>query len=219
MKRILCYGDSNTFGYDPVTGNRYPSHVRWTGRLQELLGAEYCVVEEGCNGRTTCFTDPQEEWKNGLYYLKPCLNSQKPLDVVIMMLGTNDLKTMYHASPEKIAQGAALLVDEILSFTKEKQGYQPDIVLVSPPEIGSDIVNSSFQESFDSSAVWRSKELPELYKKIAGEKGCIFLNAAAHVNPSEADSLHLMPDAHEILAKKLAQIIQNIDFSSITDKF
>lgn len=217
MKRILCYGDSNTFGYDPVTGNRYPSHIRWTGCLQELLGPEFCVVEEGCNGRTAYYTDPQEEWKNGFYYLKPCLNSQKPLDVVIIMLGTNDLKTMYQPSADEIAQGAALLVDTILEFTREKQGYQPAIVLVSPPEIGSGIEESSFQRSFDSSAILRSKELPDYYRRIAGEKDCIFFNAAEYVNPSEADSVHLMPEAHKILAEKFAQIVQSL-YPSNADK-
>lgn len=208
MKRILCYGDSNTFGYDPVTGKRYSPNIRWTGRLQQLLGKDYCVVEEGCNGRTTVFTDPEAEWKNGLYYLKPCLNSQKPLDAVILMLGTNDMKTVYHATAKEIAEGAALLVDTILSFTKEKQGYQPVVILVSPPEIAPNITNCSFRNSFDSSAVSRSKELAGYYREIAGEKGCIFFDAAKYVNPSEADSLHLMPEAHAILAEKFAQIIQ-----------
>lgn len=207
MKRILCYGDSNTFGYDPVTGKRYPPNVRWTGRLQQLLGQNYCVVEEGCNGRTTVFTDPNEAWKNGLYYLKPCLNSQKPLDFVILMLGTNDMKTMYHATAKEIAEGAALLVDTILNFTKEKQGYEPTIILVSPPEIGPDIIKASFRHSFDSSAVLRSRELSGYYQAVAREKGCIFFDAANYVYPSEADSLHLMPEAHAVLAEKFAQLI------------
>ena len=78
MKTILCYGDSNTYGYDPSTGFRYPADVRWTGVLKRLLGPDYTLIEEGCNGRTTVFDDPLEGWKNGLDYLKPCLNSHHP---------------------------------------------------------------------------------------------------------------------------------------------
>ena len=104
MKTILCYGDSNTYGYNPANGLRYPKSVRWTGRLQELLGNNYMIIEEGCNGRTTIFDDPIDGWKNGLNYLKPCLNSHKPVDIVILMLGSNDLKQTFHASAEEIAK-------------------------------------------------------------------------------------------------------------------
>ena len=90
MKTVLCYGDSNTYGYDPRSGLRYPASVRWTCRLATLLGPDYHVIEEGCNGRTTVFDDPIEGWKNGLGYLKPCLNSHKPVDIVILMLGPED---------------------------------------------------------------------------------------------------------------------------------
>ena len=86
MTTILCYGDSNTYGYNPVNGLRYPKDVRWTGVLQKLLGEQYAVIEEGCNGRTTVFEDIAEPWKAGLGYLKPCLNTHKPIDFVIMML-------------------------------------------------------------------------------------------------------------------------------------
>ena len=96
MKTVLCYGDSNTFGYIPETGMRYPRDIRYPGRLKKLLGDEYDVIEEGCNGRTTIHDDPVDGWKNGLDYLKPCLNSHKPVDFVILMLGSNDLKATFH---------------------------------------------------------------------------------------------------------------------------
>ena len=105
MTTILCYGDSNTYGYNPVNGLRYPKDVRWTGVLQKMLGEEYEVIEEGCNGRTTVFEDAKEPWKAGLGYLRPCLNTHKPIDFVIMMLGSNDLKRMFHASAQEIADG------------------------------------------------------------------------------------------------------------------
>jgi lysophospholipase L1-like esterase len=92
MKAILCYGDSNTWGYDPVTKGRFPRDMRWTGVLRQSLGDDYLVIEEGLNGRTTVWDDPIEGYKNGAAYLVPCLTTHRPLDLVIIMLGTNDLK-------------------------------------------------------------------------------------------------------------------------------
>ncbi len=206
-KTILCYGDSNTYGFDPRTGFRYPENIRWTGRLATLLGTEYRVIEEGCNGRTTVFDDPLEGWKNGLDYLKPCLNSHKPVDLVILMLGSNDLKETFHASPQAIADGAGVLVETIREFTKEKQGFIPQIILVSPPEIGENIRNSAFFGSFLENAIERSRQFPDCYKKIADRYDCIFLDAAKHIRPSETDSLHLDPKGHEKLATVLYETI------------
>ena len=208
MKTILCYGDSNTYGYDPSNGLRYPQDVRWTGRLQALLGKEYRVIEEGCNGRTTVFDDPLEGWKNGLSYLRPCLNSHKPVDIIILMLGSNDLKESFHASAEQIADGAATLVKVIQDFTSEKQGFVPQIILVSPPEIGEKICSSPFYGAFLENAIERSREFPEWYRKVAEEYGCVFFNAAEHVKASPVDSLHLSPKAHGKLAEELRKIIK-----------
>lgn len=210
MKTILCYGDSNTYGYNPSNGFRYPENVRWTGRLQSILGDGYKIIEEGCNGRTTIFDDPLEGWKNGLGYLRPCLNSHKPVDIVIMMLGSNDLKETFHASPQQIANGAAKLVNVIQDFTTEKQGFLPQIILVSPPEIGEDICNSSFYGSFHENAINRSREFPKWYRMVAEEYHCIFLDAAEHIKPSKEDSLHLSPEGHAVLAQELAKVVCRI---------
>ncbi|MBQ9959278.1 MAG: acylhydrolase, partial [Oscillospiraceae bacterium] len=95
-KRILCYGDSNTWGYIGGVGERFGRDVRWTGRLQTLLGSDYTVIEEGLNSRTTVWDDPVEMHKNGYTYLMPCLQTHRPLDLVIIMLGTNDLERRFH---------------------------------------------------------------------------------------------------------------------------
>ena len=209
MKTVLCYGDSNTYGYNPSNGLRYPEDIRWTGRLKALLGDEYRVIEEGCNGRTTIFDDPLEGWKNGLDYLRPCLNSHKPVDIVILMLGSNDLKEIFCASPEQIAEGVKMLVRVIQDFTKEKQGFEPQIILVSPPEIGEGIRHSAFYGSFHENAVSRSREFPQWYRKVAKEHHCIFFNAAEHIQPSKEDSLHLSPEAHVRLAEELKNIVKD----------
>lgn len=210
MKTILCYGDSNTYGYNPSNGMRFGEDIRWTGRLKMLLGDSYMVIEEGCNGRTTIFDDPVEGWKNGLTYLRPCLNSHKPVDVVILMLGSNDLKENFHADAEKIAYGAGELVKVIQTFTEEKQGYTAKIILVSPPELGENIRTSPFYGSFTEEAVGRSREFPKWYRQVAEELNCVFFNAAEYIRPSEEDSLHLTPDAHARLAEELCKVVREV---------
>ncbi len=205
---ILCYGDSNTYGYDPRDGFRYPLSVRWTGLLQQELGPAYRVIEEGCNGRTTVYDDPVDNWKNGLSYLKPSLNSHKPVDIVILMLGSNDLKEVFHLTPAEIAEGAATLVRTIQEFTEEKQVFQPRIILVSPPEIGPGIRNSVFYGRFQEDAVARSRQFPAYYQEVARKYGCSYQNAAEWVRASEIDSLHLDPEGHRIMAEKLAEAVR-----------
>lgn len=210
---ILCYGDSNTYGYVPETGLRYPRNVRYPGVLQEILGDEYVIIEEGCNGRTTIHDDPVDGWKNGLDYLRPCLNSHKPIDIVILMLGSNDLKATFHLTARQIAEGAGILVDVIKEFTLEKQGFIPKIILVSPPEIGPGIKSSPFYGAFYESAVEESKKFPENYRKVAEDKGCIFFDAAKYIYPSTFDSLHLTPEGHRVLAEKLSEVMQSVNLS------
>lgn len=208
-KTILCYGDSNTYGYIPENGMRYPKEIRYPGKLQILLGDDYHVIEEGCNGRTTIHDDPQDGWKNGLDYLRPCLNSHKPVDIVVLMLGTNDLKDTFHLSAKEIADGAGILVKVIKEFCSEEQGFVPKIILVSPPEIGAGMRNSPFFSSFSEDPIERSKQFKKYYKEVAETKGCIFFDAAKYIYPSEVDSLHLTPEGHATLAEKLKEVIQN----------
>ena len=210
VKSVLCYGDSNTYGYDPKSGGRYPGNVRWTGILKNLLGPGYRIIEEGCNGRTTVITDPEEPWKNGESYLRACLNTHKPVDIVILMLGSNDLKKAYNASPKDIAAGAGKLVSIIKEFCGRKQSFIPQIILVSPPHIGEGIESSAFSHSFAYDAVERSKGLAPEYERTAKELGCIFLDAAAVAEASEEDSLHLSAESHRALAAALSRKIAEI---------
>lgn len=207
MKTVLCYGDSNTYGFNPLNGLRYPKEVRWTGRLQQLLGENYTIIEEGCNGRTTIFEDPVEGWKRGLDYLRPCLNTHKPVDIVILMLGTNDLKELFAADAVDVAGGADILVGVIQEFSQQKQGFAPEIILVSPPWIEEGVCDSPFSRSFGIRAVEESRKLARHYKEVADKRGCIFLDAALHIKPSEADCVHLGPEGHAVLAEKLANVV------------
>ena len=210
MTRVLCYGDSNTFGYNPADGMRFPEDIRWTGRLATLLGDGYRIIEEGCNGRTTVYDDPVEPWKNGLPYLRPCLHSHRPVDIVILLLGSNDLKDAFGLSPEDIAKGAGTLVKAIQGFTIEKQGFVPEIILVSPPEIGHGIRKSAFYGQFKEDAIHRSRQFPQHYRKIASIYGCVFFDSSEWVQPSGIDSLHLDEEGHSVLAGKLCEVIKGL---------
>lgn len=132
MKTILCYGDSNTYGLKSDLVSRYPRNVRWTGILQEKLGSEYYVIEEGLGGRTTVWDDPVEDYKNGKKYLLPCLDSHKPLDLVIIMLGTNDLKSRFSVTPFDIGASMENLVKTIIKSDAGVDFQPPKILLVTP---------------------------------------------------------------------------------------
>ena len=211
---ILCYGDSNTYGYDPSDGMRYPADVRWTGVLR-ALAPEHTIIEEGCNGRTASVTPEDETWKDGRGYLMACLNSHKPLDLVILMLGSNDLKNLFHATPESITEGIRWILQTTGDFLQEKQGFRPRALLIAPAWIGEGITESPFADRFEADAVIRSQKLAGLYREVAEEltqKGileCDFMDAAEIVQASELDSLHLMPDAHEALARAISKRINS----------
>lgn len=209
MQTVLCYGDSNTYGYSPVDGERWSKGIRWTGILKDLLGTDYEVIEEGCNGRTTILEVPSDVWKNGLTYLKPCLNSHKPIDYFVMMLGTNDLKFQFGVGAKEVAKGAETLVEEVKDFSNSKNVKLPKIILISPPYIGEGICQSPFGNDFDEKSVIESKKFAKYYEEVANRQGCIFVDAAKAVMPSLEDSLHLMPSEHKKLAHKIYEVIKS----------
>ena len=146
MKRILCYGNSNTWGYDPLTLDRFDEHTRWTRVLGKALGSAYEVIEEGLNGRTTVWDDPIEGYKSGKEYLIPCLESHKPLDLVVILLGTNDLKLRFGLSAYDVAEGASVLVGIVQGSLTGVNGRSPQVLLLAPPPTTT---LSEYAEMFD----------------------------------------------------------------------
>ena len=207
MKSVVCFGDSNTYGYDPITGDRFPETVRWTGLLQGLLGDGYKVIEEGLNGRTTVFEDPTDDWKKGVDYIKGILCTHRPVDYLVIMLGSNDMKNIFNASPDAIASGLNEIVQKAEKVMDLKQGYVPKILIVSPPEITADVLTGPFSGSFNEAAIDKSKRLAEYYKKVADRHGCMFLDAKLHIKPSKEDGLHLDAEGHKGLAEAVAKTL------------
>lgn len=208
MKNILCYGDSNTYGYIPLKGGRYPKNVRWTGKLQALLGDEYDVIEEGCNSRTTIYYDPKEPWLCGETYLRPCLKSHKPVDTVIIMLGSNDLKHYFFTNPHKIADGAGHLVDITREYLATQQDFQPRIILIAPPLILPGIEKVFESDDHHEDAAPASHEFAAEYLRVAKEKGCDYLDAAPICEISTLDCIHMTEAGHDALANALYSMIK-----------
>ena len=201
MKHILCFGDSNTFGANPL-GGRHPWPARWTGVMQRELGGEYRVIEEGLNGRTTVYDDPMEPGRRGVSALPACLEAHKPLDLVIVMLGTNDTKHRFGATAADLASGLGCVVSAVERFPFEEYGT-PQILVVSPPAIREGISGTAYG-SFTEEAAALSRRFAQLYRGVADAHGCAFFDAACVARASEADRLHLDAENHAALGKALA---------------
>ena len=205
-KTILCYGDSNTWGCNPAGHDRFPRDVRWTGVLQKLLGDEYYVIEEGLNGRTTVWDDPVEVDKNGKTYLNPCLNSHKPVDLVVLMLGTNDLKMRYSVPPSDIARSIGVLCKIVLHSETGPNGTAPRLLVVAPPRLAK---LDEYAEMFAGGAE-KSQNLAAYYKKITDELHIPLFDANQAVVTSDVDGLHWEAGEHTKFAKALAGIIPGL---------
>jgi lysophospholipase L1-like esterase len=208
MKRILCYGDSNTWGYDPVTQTRFDDNTRWTRVLAATLGAEYEVIEEGLNGRTTVWDDPIEgelaSDRNGRTYLGPCLQSHAPLDGVILMLGTNDLKRRFGLPASDIALGAKALVDAIQRSHSGRGNVAPPVLLLAPPPLAPLTAGMALAEMFEGGEA-KSMRFGELYARVAQETGCGFFDTAAVIRSSPIDGIHFEAVEHKTLGNTVAQ--------------
>jgi lysophospholipase L1-like esterase len=198
MKNILCYGDSNTYGAMPVDfdlfdediipgTHRYPEEKRWTTTLQKELGDKYNIIVEGLNGRCTVLDDPIEGvHKNGSTYLLPCLESHAPLDLVIVTLGTNDLKSRFSVTAFEIAKGIGILINIIKNSGSGPGGSCPEILIVCPPPLGE----LSYLYEFHIGGQEKSLELDKYYKKVAKLNKCHYLNLGDIVKTSKKDGVH-----------------------------
>lgn len=201
MKRILCYGDSNTWGYRPVVGGRYSEKERWPSLLKELTGYE--IIEEGLNGRTTVFTDYLEPYRNGLEYAAPCVMSHLPLDLIIIMLGSNDTKRRYHVSASEIARGLGEVILQMRHYCGRK-GADPEFLVIAPPYLYA----LEEENDFDKESEEKARRLEIEYEKLAKEMKCQFLRASDYVKDIGGDGVHLTAEGHKSLAEAVAQAIE-----------
>ena len=209
-KRILCFGDSNTYGTNPA-GGRHDENTRWPMRLEQLLGEGYTVIEEGFGGRTCAFDDPVEGGlKSGANYLPPCLMSHNPLDLVIIMLGTNDAKIRFQMTARTIAEAQMQLVRLCRIYGAGPDGNPPKVLLVAPPPIGENVMDTLFADIFGRHALAVSKGFAAETQRISRLMRCEFLNAGEYVSASRIDAVHLTADMHLRLAEALAEKVRAV---------
>jgi lysophospholipase L1-like esterase len=209
LKTILCYGDSNTWGYSPATKARYGRDERWTGVLRNELGDGYLVIEEGLNGRTTVWDDPIEgRYKNGQSYLLPCLESHHPLDLAIIMLGTNDLKRRFSVGAFEIAQSAGVLARIVQSTSFGPNDRPPKVLLMAPPPVES-LAGTDFTEMF-AGAEEKSRQFSPHFRQIVAELGCELLDTAEVIVSSKLDAIHFDVEEHRKLGQAVAARVRKI---------
>jgi lysophospholipase L1-like esterase len=208
VRRILCFGDSNTWGSNPATRARFPADVRWTGVLAKTLGVKYEIIEEGLRGRSMVFDDPLLPHRNGSRYLAPCILSHQPIDAIVIMLGTNDLKNRFGVSAAEIAVGMKELVRIVRTIPLEgPSDKMPEILIVSPPMLGKR--KPDFVAQF-SGADEKSKGLGAAMAAMAAELKVPFLDVAPVVTTGDHDGVHFPPKEHAKLGKVVAQAVEKL---------
>lgn len=204
MRRIVCFGDSNTYGFSPFDGSRYSADVRWTGVLDKLLGEKFEVVNEGKNARTIAFDDPYNEGCNGMADIGSCIDANAPFDLMIIMLGTNDLKAYFESTPQMIADNLLKMCELVREKTDAK------LLLASPMLLGDQIEFSPLRLEFGRQQVQYSFELAPYIEAVAKKIGADFIDIAVVAMSSDVDCLHLVPEEHEKLAQAMHRKVLDV---------
>lgn len=208
MKKILCFGDSNTYGYRYTDRGRFDENTRWTALLaKKLFPYGFEVIESGLNGCTTVFDDKEEDGKNGSKILPTVLKENDPLDYAIIMLGTNDCKTQFHASADMIADGVEIIISQIKCFDSNIK-----ILLACPAYIDNAVLTHNFSRSFDEDSIPKSAALEKKLQYLAMQNDCLFLSAARFVKTNHTDGIHLDENSHAVLAEAFFQCLKG-DFA------
>lgn len=205
MKRILCFGDSNTWGCNGADFSRYPEHVRWTGLLADALGPDYRVIEEGLNGRTTAFSDLIEPERCAIEHVMPILLSAMPVDLIIVMLGTNDAKTHFHVNSTEIGYGLEELLLK-MQYILRKSHSKAEFLVIAPPNMAEEYDRAQL----DDASFEKIHELGPIYKAIADNMGMHYLNAWNLHLATGVDGLHLNEKGHAALAEAVLAKVKEI---------
>ncbi|NMB44087.1 MAG: lipolytic enzyme, G-D-S-L [Clostridiales bacterium] len=209
-KHIVCFGDSNTHGFRATDLGRFSEDERWTGLLANKLGSNYLIIEEGLSGRTTCFDDPLTEGLSGVDYITPCLMSHKPVDLLIIMLGTNDTKERFSSSPTCIGAGLKRLITKAIN-TECWPNNKPNILIVTPKNIEKEYEDTEVVQTMGYGCAEKSEQLGVEYEKIARLTNCHYFDANTVVKEyNKIDYMHLDEKGHAALADALANLIPTL---------
>ena len=208
MIRILCFGDSNTYGYKPDGSGRFDENIRWTAKLQRKFGENIKIIEEGLCGRTTIFDDVLRDGRRGLDLVGTLVETHNPIDIFVVMLGTNDCKTRYKASARLIAKG----MEQVIKKAQLKASKELKILMISPIHLGNGVGEEGYDMEFDEHSEQVSVKLAAEYEKIAKENQYYFLDASKYADPSVTDREHLDEIGHEKLAEAIYEKLVEIGY-------
>ena len=208
-RTLVCYGDSNTFGMMPFAcpdqNHRWPAGQRWPDLLQRHLGEAWHVIAEGLPGRTTVYDDPRGEWLNGRRTLRPILASHAPVSVLILMLGTNDLKTIFNADAPTIAANIGTLIDDAHRFEIGPAMQSPRVLVLSPIPINEAAIPNRTSAGGDA----KSRALAHYLEAVCAQRQAAFLDLAS-LGSVQDDGEHLDPSTHARIARAVANAVQSL---------
>lgn len=208
-RTVLCFGDSNTHGTCAMRTStdrrRHERTVRWPSVMADALGPSFDVIAEGHPGRTAVFDDPVEgTHKNGLRALHVILESHRPIDLVILMLGTNDLKARFSVSAHEIALGLQRLVIEIRRSDSGRDNARPDVLLAAPVPV---METGVFVDMF-AGASEKSEALPEMLKQVAERQSVSFMEVGRVASVDPVDGIHLDATAHAAIGAAMTAFVR-----------
>lgn len=209
MKKILCFGDSNTWGYIPDSAKRYRENIRWTSLLQNLLGKDFKIIEAGCCNRTCFMDNPLGIEQTGYKVLEKYLNADfaKNPDLIIISLGINDIQKSYNPSLDEIKTGLEGLINLTKSICKKAK-----ILVISPARLSNSVKTGYFKNQFDELSIEKSKHFAKIYEETAKDNDCLFFDWDKIVKVSDIDGLHFSPEAHKKIAYALYDFLCSNDF-------
>ena len=198
MKKVLCFGDSNTYGFVPEKCTRYDKNTRWTGVLQALCGSDFSIIEGGCNNRTAFVDNPADTEQTG-YKILPEYFKKDYFDIVVLAIGINDLQLFFKPTLEEFEQG----IEKLIKITKDLSP-NAKIILVCPSKLDlAGIKSGVFSFQFDEISVEKSYHLPQIYKKLAEKYACELVDLNEIVKVSPLDGLHFSAESHKTIAENL----------------
>lgn len=203
MRKVLCFGDSNTYGFIPENGGRYDENTRWTGVLQKLCKNNFQITEAGANNRNGFTQSAGGDFLTGFKVL-PALLSEN-FDAVILAIGINDLQKFYNNSEDDIQNGIENLIKIVQAKLPEAK-----ILLAAPSKITPNILNSYFAALFDEKSIEKSFLVAPIYQKTAEKFGCEFVNLENIAEVSNVDGLHYPPQEHSKIANAFYKILAEI---------
>jgi lysophospholipase L1-like esterase len=200
QRKILCYGDSNTWGFDPRSGSRFPEEIRWPGVLGRCLGQGYWLIEDGLNGRTLCAFGMEGDPLNGCQHLPSAVEAHRPLDLAVVCLGINDLFVNPGVPLEELA-------DELSAALRAARRIDPPIrlLVLSPLPVNADLTNPEYREQ-----VQKSRRLPAVIRRAAARQGASFLDPSQMIAASSRDGVHIEAEQHVALGRHLCALVPEI---------